>query len=216
MHPDRLVELYPTVYHMAEAGTWDSIRKRGLMSASATLDHFKVTGAARAELEGGHRPAKAAVTPGNPAAIILRDQIPMPPERLLRALGDRTTPEEWYRLINGKVFFWAQHHRLERLLNARQYRNLEHDVLTVDTRCLVAAHGEEMWLCHMNSGNTFPMPFRRGPEIFRRIPNYPVNRNNNPTPDVVEVLVDYAVPDIAHFVTEVRRMRGSEVLCRIG
>lgn len=215
MHPDRLIELYPTIYHMAEAGTWTSIRDRGLMSATATLDHFEVSGVQRARLESEQRATKMTVIPGAPEAIVLRDQIPMPPSRLLRALGGRTTPEAWYRLINGKVFFWAQEHRLENLLNARQYRHLEHDVLSVDTQALVAAHGHEMWLCHMNSGNTFPMPVPRGPEIFRRLDEYPVNRKNNPVPHVVEILVDYAVPDISQFVIEVRRMKGSEVLYQI-
>lgn len=35
MDLDRLIELYPRIYHMAECGAWDSIRTRGLMSATA-------------------------------------------------------------------------------------------------------------------------------------------------------------------------------------
>ncbi|WP_412548783.1 DUF7002 family protein [Pseudomonas sp. P129] len=56
------------------------------------------------------------------------------------------------------------------------------------------------------------MPHRRGKEIFRRIPDYPVKRSGKPAKPVVELVVDYAVPDIVDYVVEVRRMRGSEVL----
>jgi hypothetical protein len=215
MHPDRLVQLHPHVYHMAEAGTWDSIRARGLMSTSAVLDHFKVSGIERQRIERGHRPTKITVRPDALDGIVLRDQIPMPPDRLLMALGDEAALEAWYATINAKVFFWATEERLHRLLNARHYRQLEHDVLTVNTATLVAAHGPAMWLCHMNSGNTFPMPIRRDASIFKRILDYPVNRNNNPIKDIVEVTVDHLVPDIARHVIEVRRMRGSDVLEKI-
>ena len=64
----------------------------------------------------------------------------------------------------------------------------------------------------MNSGNTMPMPHRRGVDIFRRILDYPVKRSGKPTKPVVELVVDYAVPNIAEYVVEVRRMKGSEIL----
>ena len=215
MHPDRLVELYPRIYHMAEVGTWDSIRARGLMSTSAVLDHLKVSGDERRRIEEGHRPAKLTVRPNSPDGIVLRDQIPMPPSRLLKALRGKTSLEAWYATINAKVFFWAEEDRLHRLLNARHYRQLEHDVLTVNTETLVAAHGDAIRLCHMNSGNTFPAPVHRDVGIFKRIGDYPVNSKNNPTKRVVEVTVDHMVSDIARHVIEVRRMRGSEVLGKI-
>jgi hypothetical protein len=215
MHPDRLIELHPRLYHMAEADTWPSIKTRGLLSTSAVLDHFGMTGAERRAIEQGHRPTKLAVGPGAKDAIVLRDQLPMPPDRIARALGPETSVESWYAIINAKVFFWADETRLHILLNARQYRGLEHDVLTIDTASLVEAHAAQMWLCHMNSGNTFPYWTKRDPGIFKRIDAYPVNRNNKPVKPIVEVLVDHAVPDIADHVVEVWRMRGSEQRFRI-
>lgn len=212
MDLNRLIELYPRVYHMAECGAWDSIRTRGLMSATAVLDHLAVAGGDRARYESEHRGVKMDVRAGDPSHIVLRDQKPMPEGRLIRALTDGTTPRQWYELINGKVFFWAEETRLHGLLGARDYRHLEHDVLTLDSSTFIPAYAHAIWLCHMNSGNTWPMPHRRGTEIFRRIPDYPVKRSGNPEKTVVELVVDYAVPDIANFVTEVRRMRGSEVL----
>lgn len=212
MDLDKLVELYPRIYHMAERGAWNSIRNHGLMSASAVLDHLNIGGDERAQFESEHRGRKMDVRAGHLSNIVLRDQKPMPEVRLLRALTDGTTPRQWYELINNKVFFWAEEERLHGLLGARDYRNLEHDVLTLDSAAFIPAYAQAIWLCHMNSGNTWPIPHRRGIDVFRRIPDYPVRRSGNPVKKVVELVVDYAVPNIAEFVVQVRRMRGSEVL----
>ncbi|MBU6959007.1 hypothetical protein KRR23_14810 [Pseudomonas sp. CVAP len=216
MDLDKLIELYPRVYHMAECGAWGSIRTRGLMSATAVLDYHAIEGDDRARFESEHRSEKMDVRAGHPSNIVLRDQKPMPEGRLMQALTDGTTPRQWYELINHKVFFWAEEQRLHRLLGARDYRRLEHDVLTLDSATFIPAYAEAIWLCHMNSGNTWPMPHRRGTEIFRRIPDYPVKRSGKPIKPVVEMVVDYAVPNIAEYVVEVRRMQGSEVLEVIG
>lgn len=215
MEIENLIQTYPRIFHMAEAGTWPSIRDRGLMSASAVLDHFGVTGKARNEYEA-HRTTKMSVLPHAPGHIVLRDQKPMPPERLARALVDGTTPEEWYRLINAKVFFWAEENRLHGLLNARDYRHLEHDVLTIDSGPFIRAYANQIWLCHMNSGNTWPMPHARGADVFKRIQNYPANARGYPAKPVVEIVVDGQVPDIARYVVQVRRMKGNETLRLIG
>ncbi|MBD8824975.1 DUF7002 family protein [Pseudomonas sp. CFBP 13602] len=212
MDLNKLIELYPRVYHMAERGAWDSIRAHGLMSATAVLDYLAIEGNARSRFESENRHMKMDVKVGHPSNIVLRDQKPMPEGRLIQALTDGTTPRQWYELINHKVFFWAEEARLHRLLGARDYRRLEHDVLTLDSSTFIPAYADAIWLCHMNSGNTWPMPHRRGTEIFRRIPDYPVKHSGKPDKTVVELVVDYAVPDIASFVLEVRRMRGSEVL----
>lgn len=212
MHVDNLVGTYPQLFHMAERGTWNSIRERGLLSASAVLDLFGVNGRLRRGYEMEQRREMLSVLPGNPDQIVLRDQKPMPPDRLRTALIDGTTPEEWYRLINGKVFFWAERARLLRLLKARDYRKKEHDVLTIDTQSLLKAHSDRTWLCHMNSGNTWPVPHARGKDIFQRIPAYPAKKNGKPVKTVVEVVVDGSVSDMANHVMAVHRMQGEEIL----
>jgi hypothetical protein len=206
-----LIRLYPHVYHMAEKDTWQSIKSIGLLSTSAALDRYKVQGSARIALEQKHRPEKISV--GNARdQIVLRDQGPMAPSRLAMALPPAVTPSKWYRFLNGLVFMWAEETRLLGLLNARRYRNLEHDVLTIDLRSFVTAYEESIWLCHMNSGNTFPVPHKRDLGSFRRIKDYPANRKGNPAKTVVEVVTDYSVPDIGTYVIAVRRMRGAQTI----
>ncbi len=213
MLSDNLCAIYPRLYHMAEAGTWESIQRRGLLSTSAILDLFRLEGAQRKPYEVEHRREMLTVPQGQRDQIVLRDQRPMPPERLRLALTDGTTPEQWYQLINGKVFFWAEHHRLLRLLNA--YSRDEHDVLILDTRSLIEAHLGNVWLCHMNSGNTLPIPHHRGVHIFKRIPDFPAKQNGRPEKPVVEVLVDRGVPNVAAHTLEVLRMRRDQVIRQI-
>lgn len=210
----RFVATYPRLYHMAEVGTWPSIKQRGLLSTSAVLDKLGTHGSARAQYETEHRPQKMTVGQG-PTAIVLRDQKPMPPERIQRALVDGTTPGQWYSFLNRKVFMWAQQERLLTLLSARAYRELEHDVLTIDTAALVAHYKDSINLCRMNSGNTFPMWHARGVADFKPIEAYPTKASGEPKPPVVEVVVDYAVPDIAEFVLQVRRMKAKGTLANL-
>lgn len=215
MNIDQLVARYPRIYHMAERGTWDSIRRHGLLSATAALDLLGVTGPARDAYEKQQRATFMEVRSASGDRIALRDQKPMPPERLELALTDGTSPAGWYALINAKVFFWAQERRLLTLLNARHYRHKEHDVLTIESGTLIRQYAERIRLCHMNSGNTWPMPHKRDTGIFRSIAEYPVLRSGAPAKEVVEIVVEYSVPDIARHVVEVRRMRGCDVLAKV-
>lgn len=215
MKLDDLIERYPRLYHMAEMNTWSSIKANGLLSTTAVLDRFEVKGALRVELEEGHRPEKVLIGP-NGTGILLRDQKPMRPSRLKDALIDGTTPEQWYKFLNGRVFMWAEEKRLLGLLGARDYRKLEHDVLTIDAAPLLTKYENAVWLCRMNSGNTWPVPHERGMDDFKRIVDYPTKkRSGAPAKEVVEVVVDFSIPDIAKFVLEVRRMKGKEVLGQV-
>lgn len=213
MNKDVLVGMYPRLFHMAEAGSWESIKEHGLLSTSAALDKLNVEAAARAALEEGHRAEKAKVDGVNGESIVLRDQKPMPRDRLIKALESGITPEEWYRFLNGKVFTWAQEDRLNRLLNARAYRNDEHDVLVLDTKALVERYEEKIWLCHMNSGNTFPYPHLRGKDLFKRIVDYQASiKTGRPIKPVAEVVFEYSVPDVKEFVLEVKRVKADKLI----
>jgi hypothetical protein len=201
---EELAKRYPKLFHMAEGGSWAQISKLGLLSTSALLDLYGITGRRRFALENEHRPISVTLENARLGSCVLRDQRPMPPARLSRCLPRGVTPSTWYRSLNGKVFFWTSHERLLGLLNAQNYRGKRHDVLIVDTQSLVAAHEKDIELCHINSGNTFPYLHPKRFDVFKRLADYPLNRNGNPRPPVVEVLVKYGVPQIRRFVLDVR------------
>lgn len=94
MNLEKLIELHPRVYHMAERGTWGSIQQRGLMSTTAVLDHLEVADGERAQFESEHRSQKMDVRADHPSNIVLRDQKPMPEGRLIQALMNGTTPRQ--------------------------------------------------------------------------------------------------------------------------
>lgn len=212
MEVERLIERYPRLYHMAEAGTWPSIRQHGLLSSNEVVRLAGLTGNARLSMRRDHRPEKVPVVVPSIGTVVLRDQKPMEPGRLQQALVDGTTPAEWYELINARVFFWVREERLLRLLNAQEYEDLEHDVLTLDTASLLAANVDRVRLCHMNSGNTKPIPHHRGKDTFKRIEEYPARVRGGPVKEVVEFTVEDRVDNIRPHVIEVRRMRGTTVL----
>lgn len=212
---EELITNCPTLYHMAERGSWASIKQYGLLSTSALLDHYAVQPPNRTEIESQHRPRSVEVTrKGLPKAVV-RDQIPMSDAGLRRALPDRLTPSDWYELLNAKAFFWLSEDRLHKLTNAKAYRDKEHDIVEVDTRSLINAHRESIWLCPINSGCTKPMPHPRDETIFARIADYPYNywrERRSRKERVVELSVDHSVKDIRNHVRRVIVKRGMEVL----
>jgi hypothetical protein len=67
----------------------------------------------------------------------------------------------------------------------------------------------------MNSGCTKPIPHPRDENTFRRIVHYPYadyRRRRKRGERVVELAVDYSVPDVADFVTRVVRMQAGTEL----
>ena len=208
--PEYLAELYPQIYHMAEDGSWDSIRQRGLLSTTALLDLYEIKGEERLAIESQHRPKSVLLDHPRYGPAVVRDQIPMRESSLEQCL-DGMTPREWYELLNGKVFFWATRQRLLRLLSARAYRNRTHSVLTIDMQQLVARYSERLRLSPINSGSTIYKPQPRGRQTFKQMRDYPFEerRKKRGVPNAIaEMCVDYSVPDIEDFVVRVVRMKG--------
>ncbi len=149
---------------------------------------------------------------------MIRDQFPLDDKGLSRCLQDGLSPSDWYRELNGKVFFWLTKDRLLRLLKAGNYRTQAHDVLELRAREIVEAYAERIWLCPMNSGCTKPFPHPRGRATFKRISEYPYaewRKRRRRGERVVELAIDYAVPDIIGFVRRVVRMAGGKEIATL-
>jgi hypothetical protein len=202
--PERLAEVYPRLYHMAEPNTWNSIQSLGLLSTSELLTRFGIAGERREAIETKKRPSSVPIVHEKLGRAVIRDQKPLIESKLIRTLQG-CTPEEWYRLLNGHVFFWLTAERLEKLLCAEAYRAEEHTVLTIDTLSLISAYQSEATLTPMNTGNTQPFAHPRGPGKFMKLRDYPFDerakygRQNQ----VVEVAIKGGVPDIKKYVLSV-------------
>lgn len=196
MTPNDLAQRYPRLYHMAEFGSWDSVRRHGLLSTSALLDLFEVRDTDRHRIESEWRRDSIPIAHPTYGSAVVRDQKPMPPNKLEKCLVN-LTPQEWYEFLNRKTFFWAERERLARLLNGRAYRRRPHCVITIDTRALLDRHIEKISLSAINSGCVIFGGSPRGRETFRSIADFPNSRT------IVEVAVEYSVPDVVDLVISV-------------
>lgn len=218
MTEDDLISHYPRLWHMAHDGAWPAIREHGLMSAAALLDAYGVEGARRHALRSCRRPESVPLEAESWPKAVLRDQKPMTDAALVRCLDDGLTPKDWYELLNSRTFFWLSRERIWTLLRARAYRDVRQTVLTLDTARLVAAHRDRIWLSPINSGATLFKPQRRGNQTFQRIDTFPYNARSVTRSDpnnVVELVVDHSVPDVADFVLAVHSVQNEQILSEI-
>lgn len=209
MTPQEFAARHPTLYHMAEQGSWESIREHGLLSTSALLDLFEIGGPKRQAVESAHRPVSIQISHPRYGVAIVRDQKPMSESKLKSCLIGME-PREWYELLNRRVFFWPTIERLIRLLSARAYRSSPHVVIEVETSILFEQQLNRITLSRINSGSTFYSPVPRGRETFLPLSGYPQAwwRARR----LGEVAVDYGIPNIADMVISVEEWEGSSKL----
>lgn len=212
MTQEQFLALYPRLFHMAQAGSWPSIRQRGLLSTSALLDLFGVDGAQREAIESRHRPRCVEITNALHGSAIIRDQKPMSEKALGKCLIG-TSPRAWYRLLNRRVFFWVSEHRVVRLLGARAYKGHEHDVLIIDSGAFLSRYARRVTLSPINSGSTVYNPQPRGPDLFRPFSSFPFEmRRKYGKNAIAELCVEHSVTDLNEFVLRVERRQGNKIL----
>jgi hypothetical protein len=204
---DEFADRYPTVFHVAAPGAWPAIAEHGLLSTSALLDLYEVPPEERLELEERRRESTHTVTHAVHGSAVLRDQIPLSEAKLAACLDDMTVPE-WIRLLKGRVFFWLSRQRLKDLLGAKAYRDQDHEVITFDTRKLLARHGDRVELSPINSGSTLFNAAKRGSRTFRPLGIYDVLEKRAP----VELTVLHSVPDAKDLAQRVELWRGPELV----
>ncbi|HEY8566316.1 MAG TPA: hypothetical protein VIL65_12505 [Beijerinckiaceae bacterium] len=209
---DELLTDCPVLYHMAEPGSWPSIRRHGLLSTSALLDLYGIGGAARTALEAERRPEGVPLDRPDLGRITVRDQKPLNDAGLRRCLTDGLDPADWYRLLNARVYFWLSRERVLRLLDAKAYRDRAHEVVEIAARPLVEAYRDRIELSPINSGTTGRFPAPRGRDTFRTIADYPYaayRKRRSRGERVAELTVLGGVPDIARYVRRIVRMQGA-------
>jgi hypothetical protein len=208
---DQLTELHPVVYHMAEDGSWPSILERGLLSAQAIIDLYQPDDGDKTEILATVRRRKITLTRDGLPDITIRDQLPA--KFLSACMNEGVSPKEYLDALNSRVFFWVSVQRLKTLLHARHYRNLRHTVLHVDTAALLRAYSGRVQLAPYNTGSMHvPNAPKRGPDVFMDLADYPyddwVRRRGRSGDPIVELTIDYAVPDISSYVIRAETWAG--------
>lgn len=191
------------LYHMAEDGSWPSINTYGLLSTSALLIKWEYPEKEREAICCMHRPNSIPIEHKVYGRAVLRDQKAIDPRKLRSCLTDMME-EEWYRLLNSRVFFWTEWQRLKWFLGATAYINKPHVVVTIDTRRLLGQYADQVTLSPINTGSTFltknhDSPEPRGRGTLKRIPEYQMSW-------VRELAVDNGVQNIVSFTLSVDRL----------
>ena len=203
MDSSTLVSRHPILFHMAEDGSWPSIIERGLLSTSALLSLYKYTGKERNRIESEWRSEKITLSCKGLEDIVIRDQRPMPPERLKPCLPKDMSVNEWYKCINEKVFFWVTWQNLKWFLAASAYIRQPHLVISINTERFLHQYQDKVTLTDINTGSTYPKrgqdtPEPRSRETFKRIPDFH-------SPFITELVVNQGVDGICDFTISADR-----------
>jgi len=217
MQPNDVAHYYPKLYHIAWGGSWPSIKKYGLLSTKALLREYGKSASETAELTRKRRPHWVEIDcPGRPPAV-LRDQKPMKDNELRKALPPDIEPWQWYDRINSMVFFWPTKKRLERMLHATAYKEINHAVLVVDTETLVNLEEPNIRLSPINSGSTY-RSFPRDLTLFKRIQDFPFDerlQKQGRERAVAEICVMDRVDTIREAVVGVECGLAAEILANL-
>jgi len=189
---------------MAEDGSWPNIKKYGLLSTSALLTLYKITGSERKQYESEWRSQRMLISCDGMEDAWLRDQIPMPPGELKKCLLGGIEPSEWYEFINKRIFFWTTTTSLEIFLAAKEYKNKPQTVIKVNTKLLMDKYSDLVTLSSINSGSTYydiqkyTKPQNRGLDTFKKIEGYHA-------PWITELVVENGVSDTVDITVSVER-----------
>ena len=104
------------------------------------------------------------------------------------------------------VFFWLAEDRLETMLNARAYRDIEQALLIVDSESLITAYEGEIRLSPINSGCTKPWPQPRDRSMTLG------QKRGWSNDSIVELAVRCGVPDVMKHVIRVERRKANRIL----
>ncbi|MFJ3485461.1 DUF7002 family protein [Pseudomonas sp. NPDC090202] len=199
------------VYHLLDIRNWASVQAHGLLSTARL-----------AQLSDNQAPHQLSiqrlVEERFSCGAYVRDQRPMPPRALMRCLTSGVRPEDWYRLLNSRVFFWIDAKRLSRQHLACGDR--DQMVLVIDAQRLLEVHAERAAVSPINTGNALRAAAPRNLSTFvpyaswvddgwahERIPHAaPRSATHKP----VELTVAEAVPDVCDYVIEVVSLKAGQ------
>lgn len=179
----RITELF----HLAEDRNLASILRHGLLSTERLLALANFPPKQRAARVREHRDACVLV-----GGALVRDQRPMPPKLLARALESGLTPADWYALVNRHVFLWPDLARLAAY--RRAYAARPQTLLVFDAERVLAECLERTRVSPINSGNARRRAASRGPTTWMPYADWVAFGWRGRSGKPVEVLIEDFVP----------------------
>jgi hypothetical protein len=187
------------LYHLADADNVPSILEHGLLSTERLLSLIGMAETERAAVLRGQRRESLRLAKG----VTIRDQRPMPPSALARALDDGLEPGDWYALLNSYVFLWPNRKRMDR--QRRACGDRPQVILTFDAVALFEHFGTHAFLSPINSGNARRKPVPRGRDTLVRYATWlqegwPTRRRSHPP---AEILFGCVLPAEAPYLIDI-------------
>jgi hypothetical protein len=213
MTPEDLATRYPRLYHVTEPDAVTGILRHGLLPTSDLLTLFEVRSDLRRTIECERRPTSVSLTHPVHGRATIADNSPLSMRVLAACLDDGLSPVDWLRLLNSRVFFWADRKGLQSLLGSRLNRTRDRAVLVVDTLSLASRHADRIELSPINSGSTIRRPVRRGLATFTPLGAHSFDtwrRLRGRQDHVREVTVVGGVADVTSHLVEVQQIRGRQ------
>jgi hypothetical protein len=211
MKPEELAEHHPRLYHLTAPGAISGMLRHGLLPTSTLLDLFEVLGEQRAAIVERPRPSEVRIEHPTHGQAVISDNTPLTLGALAQCLDDGLGPSDWLRMLNERVFFWADEAGLRRLLDARINRDRLRDVLVLDTLSLARGFAAVMEVAPINTGATIRRAARRGLSTFAPLGShtYPEWRRLRGRQDrVLEVTVRGGMPAIGDHLIDVISVKG--------
>ena len=138
----QLCSRFPKLWHVTFAGGWNGMQQQGLLRA-VDVDPI---GSQELRLD-----VKRIRTPAG--TVTLRNQIRSridPTPNL-----DGVTPSQWWRLINGRVYFFCRRAQAEVLTQSYLQQNFDQEVIEFDTQSLLEQLNAQVEITTVNAG-VFP------------------------------------------------------------
>ena len=205
-----LIELCPHLYHVTACDNWESILQHGLLPVSALLERFEDDDGERGKRERRHRSGSETLEHPEHGRAILRDQKPLNESMLRHCLLDDLMPEDWYQILNQRVFFWPNCDRVKTFLRTPYYRSMHHLLIVVRTDRLLADCSDRIELSPINSGATRSVEHKRGRGTFAALSDYDFDgwrkKRRSRKRAVAEVAVRGAVERLTRIATSALRL----------
>lgn len=188
-------------YHLADIRNWKAIQAHGLLSTQRLAElSTNVDGSMLRQ----HRPDRKYLDHG----AFISDQSNMQRKSLERALRSGVTPEDWFELLNSKVFFWLDLDRLN--CHRAACKGQKQVVLAIDAGRMLDEYAPLASVTPIHSGHAMRTAAPRNLTTFvpykawvesgwdsEKVPGVS-RRPGSSWP--AELTITGAIPDIARFV----------------
>ena len=195
----QFLEQCKSLWHVAPAGAWDRISRRGFLTAEQLIGEAQLDEGERRTLLTAPRrhPVSLKLESGQ---VTLRDQGPLFKTKDLQSiLGDGLSIADWIHLLNRRVYFFTDQKNMQALVD--KYVKLEgaQDVLILSPMRLYDVAKNRIELAAQNTGAIARRP---GVKKYRNT-FMPVGQFPNQKPSEVTVLD--GVDDLSVIVSAERR-----------